>query len=134
LEAAIFFEKKRGLDSKRSNKAINMKHTQILALLAAAMSIMITGCGSTIPVSGHHYPAVSVDSVQMLYQEPKRPYEVIALVGTVGGVRPLVADIGGLRKEAAKVGADAVIVTEAKNTSMFGRPSASGKAIKWTKP
>jgi hypothetical protein len=110
-----------------------MKKT-ILSVLIALISMWITGCGSTIPVSGHQYPPVPVDSVQMLYQEPKRPYEVIPLVGTVGGVRPLVADIGGLRKEAAQVGADAVIVTEAKNTSMFGRPSASGKAIKWTKP
>jgi hypothetical protein len=112
-----------------------MKNThRILAVLAAAMSIMINGCGSTIPVSSHHYPAVSVDSVQMLYQEPKRPYEVIALVGTEGGLRPFVADIGGLRKQAAQVGADAVIVTDAKNTGMFNAPNASGKAIKWTKP
>jgi hypothetical protein len=65
----------------------------ILAGLAAAMSIMINGCGSTIPVSSHRYPAVSVDSVQMLYQEPKRPYEVIALVGTEGGLTRFVADI-----------------------------------------
>jgi hypothetical protein len=43
------------------------------------------------------------------------------------------ADIGGLRKQAAQVGADAVIVTDAKNTGMFNAPNASGKAIKWTK-
>jgi hypothetical protein len=111
-----------------------MKTTYIiLAVLVAPISMLITGCGSTIPVSAHHYPAVSVDSVQMLYQEPKRPYEVIALVGTGGGVRPFVADIGGLRKEAAQVGADAVIVTNATNTGMFNKPSASGKAIKWAK-
>jgi hypothetical protein len=111
-----------------------MKNTYIiLAVLTAPMSVLITGCGSTIPVSAHHYPAVSVDSVQMLYQEPKRPYEVIALVGTEGGLRPFVADIAGLRKQAAQVGADAVIVTEAKNTTALQHPSASGKAIKWAK-
>jgi hypothetical protein len=71
--------------------------------------------------------------VQLLYQEPKRPYEVIALVGTEGGLRPFVADIGGLRKQAAQAGADAVIVTDAKNTGMFNAPNASGKAIKWVK-
>jgi hypothetical protein len=111
-----------------------MKNTRIiLAVLAAATIMLVIGCGSTTPVGGHHYPAVPVDSVEILYQEPTRPYEVIALVGNVGGLKPLVADIGGLRKLAAHVGADAVIVTEAKNTSFAGRNSASGKAIKWVK-
>ena len=95
--------------------------------------MLITGCGSTIPVSSHHYPAVPVDSVQVLYQEPKRPYEVIAIVGNAGGLTPLVADIGSLRKAAAEVGADALIVTEARNATLFQKPSTNGKAIKWVK-
>jgi hypothetical protein len=111
-----------------------MKNAYItLAVLAAVMSMLITGCGSTIPVSSHHYPPVPVDSVQVLYQEPKRPYEVIAIVGNAGGVTPFVADIGGLRKAAADVGADALIVTEAKNATLFQKPSTNGKAIKWLK-
>ncbi len=101
-------------------------------LIAIITVALLTGCGSTIPVSSHHYPAVAPESVQVLYQEPTRPYEVIALVGTDGGLRPFVADVEGLRSEAAHSGADAVIVTGAHNATWFQKPSASGKAIKWT--
>jgi hypothetical protein len=97
-----------------------------------AVTTVFAGCSSTIPVSANRYPAVPVGSVQVLFQEPTRPYEVIALVGTEGNLTPFVADINGLRVAAAKVGADAVIVTEAKNQTFNSmRPSASGKAIRF---
>jgi len=124
------------MHGSKQTRSINshMKNTRaILAVLAAATSMLITGCGSTIPVSAHHYPPVSVESVQLLYQEPARPYEVLALVGREGNLTPFVADVRGLRIEASRVGADAVIVTGAQNTSLFGRNRASGKAIKWVK-
>src|SRR5437016_2241074 len=92
------------LTAKTKNQRNNQMKTKMKIISSVALPLcalaVLAACGSTIPVSAHHYPAVSVDSVQMLYQEPKRPYEVIALVGTGGGLRPFVADIGGLRKEA----------------------------------
>src|SRR5438874_2358279 len=100
------------------------KTNEVKILVAITAMALLIGCGSTIPVSNHRYPPVSPESVQILYQEPKRPYEVIALVGTDGGARPFVADVNGLRREAAHSGADAVIVTGAHNATWFQKPSA----------
>ena len=104
----------------------------VSAAIAVATVPCLYGCGSTTVV-GHKYPAVPVGSVQVLYQEPKRPYEVIAFVGRLSGVEHIGADIAGLQKEAAQVGADAVIVTSAKDMTMWEYAKANGKAIKWTK-
>jgi hypothetical protein len=82
-----------------------MKAIHLIAILVLLLSfsILLCGCGSTTVV-GHKYPAVPVGSVQVLYQEPKRPYEVIAFVGRLSGVEHISADIAGLQKEAAQVG------------------------------
>ncbi len=85
-------------------------------------------------VSAHKYPAVSPGAVQVLYQEPARPYEVIALVDQQGSGFDFSADstIAGLKEQAAKVGADAVIITLARPMRVAEYAHTSGKAIKWT--
>ena len=105
---------------------------KLTAILIGALLSVLAACESTTVV-GHTYPAVPVSSVEVLYQEPKRPYEVLAFVQSnksweMSGS----ADVADLRKKAAKVGADALIVTSMHGVTMTEWDSASCKAIKWT--
>ena len=87
-------------------------------------------------VSTHRYPAVPVSSVQMLYQEPTKPYEVIALVSHMNSLGfPIGWEIAAVREKAAKLGADAVLIIDAKQHIPFitgENVKATGNAIKWT--
>jgi hypothetical protein len=93
----------------------------------------VTGCSSVTPVSNSAHPAVSVEHVQVLYQEPARPYEVISLVSHEGGTR--FATVPGMvqkcRELAAKAGADAVIITSTYGQTFSTAAKAAGKAIRW---
>src|SRR5207249_2216485 len=61
------------------------------------------GCSSTDVVSEYTYPAVSAESVKVLYQEPQRPYEVIAFMHKVSRIEhPGSGDVASLREDAAK--------------------------------
>lgn len=84
-------------------------------------------------VNDRHYSPVPVSSVRVLYQEPKEPYKVIALVNRRSGVEhAATGDVSALREEAARLGADALIIAEAHGMTFFSYAEASGKAIKWT--
>jgi hypothetical protein len=105
---------------------------KLITILMIVSLITLAGCESTTVV-GHTYPAVPTNSVQVLYQEPKRPYEVLAFVqSNKSWEMSSAADVADLRKKAAKVGADALIVTSVHGVTMTEWDSASGKAIKWT--
>ena len=106
-------------------------------ILLTAVSLACGACRSTMmQVSTHHYPAVPVSSVQMLYQEPTKPYEVIALVSHMNSLGlPISWEIAAVREEAAKLGADAVLIIDAKQHIPFvtgENVTATGNAIKWT--
>jgi len=105
---------------------------KLTAILIGTLLSVLAGCESTTVV-GHTYPAVPVSSVKVLYQEPKRPYEVLAFVqSNKSWEMSSSADVADLQKKAGKVGADALIVTSVHGVTMTEWDSASGKAIKWT--
>jgi hypothetical protein len=87
-------------------------------------------------VSTHHYPAVPVSSVHVIYQEPTKPYEVIALVSHQNSLGlPISWEIAAVREQAAKLGADAVLIIDAKQHIPLitgENVKATGNAIKWT--
>jgi|GEM_PF-1016860 len=101
-----------------------------LVLVSACLSF---GCSSVTPVTNNINSPRNVDQVEVLYQDPQRPYEVIALIShealtrfaTVSGV------IQKCRELAAKVGADAVIITSTYDQTFNTAAKASGKAIRW---
>jgi hypothetical protein len=106
-------------------------------IITIALALALTGCyGATHQVSEHRYPPSAVSSVQVLYQEPNRPYEVLAFVNHRDTVTlSLTNCINALRKQAAELGADAVVITQAQGL-MFGSlqgVNAAGKAIRWTR-
>ena len=97
--------------------------------------IAMAGCASTDYVASSKYPPRSVDSVETLFQEPSRPYEVIAFVEatTVTIFDTPAKLVRQAREQAAAAGADAVIFsTTGKWSGMPGAPgTASGRAIRW---
>lgn len=111
-----------------------MKH-HLFSLTLLSISFLLSGCGNTTPVSAHKYAVVAPNHVQVLYQEPTRPYELLALVNHSNAIwpAPVSGDIGALRESAAKLGADAIIITTGNGPTLFHEASASAKAIKWTK-
>jgi len=101
--------------------------------LLCAVSVAFTSCSSVTPVGPKNYPAVPVEQVQVLYQEPGRPYEVISLVSHGGGSRfaTIHSVVQKCRELAAASGADAVLITSTYDQTLGSAAQASGKALKW---
>lgn len=108
-----------------------MKHPFAIIVLAS----LLTGCASTHYVGSTKYAPTSPDTVETLFQEPTRQYEVIAFVEakTVTIFDKPEGLMKQCREQAAKVGADAVIFSSTgKWSGMPGVPgTAAGRAIKW---
>jgi hypothetical protein len=76
--------------------------------IAVLIAVVSCSCASDVAnryYSDRNYPPKPVDSVEVLTREPSRPYEVIADFQSRGD------SAKSLRAKAAKIGADAVIVT-----------------------
>ena len=105
------------------------------SIAAVFFCCCVTGCVSTHHVGSSNYPPRSAESVATLYQEPNRPYEVIAFVEakTVTIFDKPEKMMQQAKEKAAVVGADAVIFTSTgKWSGMPGIPGvASGRAIRW---
>ena len=91
------------------------------------------GCSSITHVGQTTHAAVSADQVEVLYQEPLRSYEVVALISHEAATRfaTVPSVIKKCRELAAQAGADALIVTSTYNQTFNTAAKASGKAIKW---
>lgn len=94
---------------------------------------LIVSCSSITPVNRTAYPATPSDRVEVLYQEPQRPYETIALVSHEAATRfaTVPSVIEKCRELAARAGADALIVTSTYDQTFSTAAKASAKAIKW---
>lgn len=79
------------------------------------------------------YPPVATERVEVLYQEPKIPYDVIAMLSYEAASRfSSVQDVvQNCRELAAEAGADAVIITSTYDQSFGTAAKASAKAIRW---
>jgi hypothetical protein len=75
---------------------------------AIAGVLLIAGCATDVAnryYADVHYPARPVDEVELLKTAPSRPYTVLADFQARGETEQV------MRRDAAKIGADAVIVT-----------------------
>ncbi len=104
-------------------------------MLFGAIISLLCACSSVTTLGTAKYPAVATEHVEVLYQEPKRPYEVLALLShetatRFSGVQDAVQSC---RELAAEAGADAVIITSTYDQTFNTAAKASGKAIKWTR-
>ena len=76
--------------------------------IAICVVLLMSSCATDVAsryYAAQRYPARKVEEVQILSGPPSRPYEVIAEFQARG------ESPKGMRKRAAKIGADAVIVT-----------------------
>lgn len=79
-----------------------------IKLLAAVLVLSLTGCVTDVAnryYSDVQYPPKEVEQVEILKGRPSRPFTVIADLQSRGETPQ------GMRKRAAKIGADAVIIT-----------------------
>lgn len=84
-----------------------MKNVFLVMLVCAAL-VLVTSCASDVAnryYGSQHYPQRPVSEVQLLSHEPSQPYIVIADFQARG------KSPKDLRADAAKIGADAVIIT-----------------------
>jgi hypothetical protein len=102
----------------------------MIAILAAAL---LCSCATSVPVGNRNYTAVSPSNVSVIYQEPHRPYNVLALVGFDGGLAFSLHDrLEKARVEAAQYGANAVLITDAQQGSWTNSGThLRGQAIRW---
>src|SRR5258705_8885841 len=97
------------------------------------VSLLMSACSSVTLLIQTQYPAVAPEHVEVLYQEPKRPYEVIAMLSHEAATRfaTVPSVIQDCRELAAEAGADAVIITSTYDQTFSTAARASGKAIRW---
>lgn len=104
-----------------------------LLLLVIIGSCLASGCSSITPVGGTRYSPADMSQVEVLYQEPQRQYEVIALISHEAATR--FATVPGViqkcRELAAQAGADAIIITSTYDQTFNTAAKAAGKAIRW---
>ena len=102
----------------------------LIAIVAAAL---LCSCAtSTVPVGVKHYGAVNPSNVRVIYQEPQRPYEVIAFVEQRATAFASVDRVTQLiREEAAKNGGDAILIADSKHGLVEGGTTVHGKVIRW---
>lgn len=123
-----------------------MKHIfypNVIMVSIVLCSFFLSGCVSDVAnryYSNETYPAKKIDEVELLFEKPKRPFIVIADFQSRG------ESFESLRKKAAKIGADAIIVVAlggkyslseewAKNDRYKNKyhSHVAGTAIKYTK-
>jgi hypothetical protein len=109
--------------------------TTTLSLTSFLITLALTGCvvsgGNRVP--GTSYAATSPKKIALLYQEPKRPYEVVGFVSVARALADKDSVIERkFRTVAATMGADAVLIEMLPKASYFGAPvQGKAKAIRW---
>jgi hypothetical protein len=84
--------------------------------ISLTLLFLLTGCASPTVIVSKSYPPTTPESVQILFSKPSRAHEVLAhisahgiLAGSHGGNTKVA--ISKLKTEAAKIGADAIILS-----------------------
>jgi hypothetical protein len=115
-----------------------MKKSLIYIATIAIASATLLGCTTTgsVTVTGKKRPAISPNEVT-LYTEPPAQFETIGLIEVQGSMALQNAQnaqnraINELKKRAAKVGANGVLLTNTERKLSLGSPNTflQGKAI-----
>lgn len=89
--------------------------THVYTFTSFVFALILSGCATGSSIVSKSYPPVPVEQVQLLFSPPSRPYEEIALVNSHGrGYGSFDANqqkaVERLKKEAAAVGADAILL------------------------
>lgn len=102
--------------------------------VAVAMIAFLSGCSASVVMVGPEGPRANVNDVEVLYQEPERKNQTIAMINHMAQTRfsSLDSVLYTCREEAAKVGADALIVRGMKGAwTGMGGASVEARAVRW---
>jgi hypothetical protein len=116
-------------------KRIILTLTTIFSVTSLLIMLTLTGCvvsgGNRVP--GTSYAATSPEKIALLYQQPKRPYQVVGYVSVDRAIAGKDSVIERkFRTVAATMGADAVLIEMLPKASYFGAPvQGKAKAIRW---
>jgi hypothetical protein len=97
------------------------------------LCISVGGCGTSSVIVSKSYNSKNPNEVQVLFEPPSMPYEKLALINSHGvlagsfGGNTTVA-INKMKQEAAKVGADAVILSNGVSQSQVSYMNTNGTA------
>ncbi len=117
-----------------------MTRSRLVSSIGVVVALLfVTGCesslntwGTTVPMGPKKYPPVSVESVMILFEAPTREYEQIGLVSSIGGMFASDGDMfKRMQKEAAQIGADAIIVRTEKGRGPYEYPKTNAIVIKY---
>jgi len=111
-----------------------MKLSRIIAMLA--ISLITASCttwGYKMPM-GKTYPKTDYRMVKVLFTPPQDKYEEVGICSVLGGAAFITSDVDmlqKLRKSAADMGADAVIVIREQSTRMTTMSGSGGAGASW---
>ena len=111
-----------------------MKNIQTISLLVIAA--LLTGCttwGYKMPM-GRTFPKTDYRMVKVLFNPPTDKYEEVGLCSVLGGAAFITSDVDmfqKLRKSAADMGADAVIVIREQSTRMSSIGGSGSAGAAW---
>jgi hypothetical protein len=109
-----------------------MKSVSAPVAIALTAALLVQSCtwGYKQATTAQTFAAVPVDHVEILSFQPTRSYKQIGIVSAIGYLSTS-ETYRKLRKAAADLGADAVIVTHSTPVNIATYPSVEGAAIKW---
>jgi hypothetical protein len=111
-----------------------MKNIQIALLIS--LSALLTSCttwGYKMPM-GRTYPKTDFRLVRVLFAPPADKYEEVGICSVLGGAAFITSDVDmlqKLRKSAADMGADAVIVMREQSTTMTTMGGGGAAGASW---
>lgn len=118
----------RSVTNLKSNDPFVLSAISKLTLCALLLSLtcsLFSGCaqGSRVTTGGQKYARVPKESVQVLFARPNRPYIEIGMAMAQGAQLATDATaIEEVRSQAAKLGADAVIISGMERRTYFNAP------------
>lgn len=108
-----------------------------IQFILMVMPILFVGCGTVgggTRTTSTIYQPTNAASIQILFEKPSRPYEIIGQVRGQGGA--LASDEAiyrAMQKEAAELGADAVLVPVGVDLiDNYGSKRANALALRYT--
>ena len=114
---------------------MNKHNTTILTLaIMAVTTLLFAGCSSGRVIAsptakGQHYTATKPNDIEIFRTKPDKPYTEIGTVTVRASSNMLKMNIA-IRAQAARLGADAVIITS-EGVDKYGASWANGAAIKY---
>lgn len=104
----------------------------LLALLLTSCASNLNVWATVVPMGEHRYAPVQAERVMILFETPTRSHAQIGTVSTIGGAFATDSDMFlRMQREAAKIGADAIIIQARAQPAAGVYPKINGIIIRY---